>query len=116
MRWAPRKALTQAISLRAHQARDRAKRWRQRKADGPPRRASWPACSLETGSEIGAAGDEITVGIVPGRQLDDMRADVSTLEAPGELVGSRLAGLVFVLGEIDGTAGTAAAQSAWGLY
>ncbi len=59
-------------------------------------------------SEVGGsgAGEEIAVGIVPRRQLDDESADTGALEARGDLVGSLLTGLVIVLVEsdIDGTA------------
>jgi hypothetical protein len=66
-------------------------------------------CFLKAGGKIGGAGagDEVTVGIMPVRQLDDVGADAAGPKALGELVGSLLTGLVVVLveGDVDATAG-----------
>jgi hypothetical protein len=58
---------------------------------------------LETGGEVGGRGAvaEIAVGIVPGRQLDDSRAEAGALQSPGEVMRGLLAGPVFIPIEDD---------------
>ena len=58
--------------------------------------------------EVGgcSTGNEVTVGIVPFWQLDDVHKDASMLQAQGELMRSFLASLILILvkDDVDGTA------------
>jgi hypothetical protein len=66
---------------------------------------------LETSGEIGGRGarGEVAVGIVTGRQLNDVRPDTGALQALRQLVGSLLAAAVAVSikGQIDGSGSVA---------
>ena len=56
---------------------------------------------MEAENEIGGTGaaNEIAVGILSGRQLDQRDGQTSLLEPPGESLGGALARLVFILVE-----------------
>jgi hypothetical protein len=71
-------------------------------------------CLLQAGGEVrsGGAGDEVVVGILPGRQPDDIGAHAGALQVLCELASSALAGMVFipVKNDVDGIPQSAACQ------
>jgi len=66
-------------------------------------------CLRKAGGEIrrSSTGDEVAVGIMPERQLDEAGGCAGTWQALRKLVSSALAGLVFILvkNHVDRTSG-----------
>src|SRR5881392_3442997 len=66
-------------------------------------------CLLQTGGEVrgGGTADEVVVGIMPERQLDNIGACAGALQVLRKLVSGALPGLVFILikNDVDQTRG-----------